>query len=74
MWSAPVSVSANPAANPQTNPDGLPVGLAKTVNTDGRWKGEYVGVTCAACHNNQLTYKGKRIRIDGAGMPAPTKA
>ena len=53
-------------ANPQTNPDGLPVGLAKNVNTEGRWKGEYVGPTCAACHNNQLTYKGKRIRIDGA--------
>jgi cytochrome c peroxidase len=54
------------AANPRTNPDALPIGLAKTVNTDGRWKGEYVGVTCAACHNTQLTYKGKGIRIDGA--------
>jgi hypothetical protein len=54
------------AANPQSNPDALPVGLAKLVNTEGRWKGEYVGVTCSACHNTQLTYKGKRIRIDGA--------
>ena len=25
--------------------------------------GEYVGLTCAACHEGQLTYKGKRIRI-----------
>src|SRR5437016_5268276 len=54
------------AANPRTNPDALPVGLAKTVNTEGRWKGEYVGPTCAACHNTQLTYKGKGIRMEGA--------
>jgi hypothetical protein len=32
---------------------------------DGRWKGEYIGLTCAACHNGQLHYKGKKIRIDG---------
>ncbi len=51
--------------DPQTNPDGLPVGLSKTVTTEGPWKGEEVGLTCAACHNTQLYYKGKRIRIDG---------
>ncbi len=53
------------AANPRTNPDGLPVGLTKTVTTEGRWKGVQVGVNCALCHNAQLTYKGKKIRIDG---------
>jgi hypothetical protein len=52
-------------ANPQTNPDGLPVGLSKTVTTEGPWKGEQVGLTCAACHNTEITYQGKRIRIDG---------
>src|SRR4029450_11693794 len=52
-------------ANPRTNPDGLPVGLAKWAPTDGRWKGEYIGLTCAACHNAQLNYKGKKIRVDG---------
>jgi hypothetical protein len=52
-------------ANPRTNPDALPIGLTKTVIADGRWKGEYIGVACAACHNSQLNYKGKRIRIDG---------
>jgi processive rubber oxygenase RoxA-like protein len=52
-------------ADPETNPDGLPVGLSKTVTTDGPWKGEDVGLTCAACHNTELYYKGKRIRIDG---------
>ena len=53
------------AANPRTNPDGLPIGLTKTVITEGRWKGETVGMTCAACHTTQLNYKGKQIRIDG---------
>jgi hypothetical protein len=53
------------AANPRTNPDALPIGLTKTVITEGRWKGETVGMTCAACHTAQLTYKGKKIRIDG---------
>ncbi len=52
--------------NPRTNPDGLPIGLAKTVLTEGPWKGEQIGLTCAACHNTQLNYKGKKIRIDGA--------
>ncbi len=52
-------------ANPRTNPDALPVGMSKTVVMRGRWKGEYVGLTCATCHVAQLAYKGKRIRIDG---------
>jgi hypothetical protein len=54
------------AANPRTNPDALPIGITKTVLTEGRWAGPpQVGVTCAACHTGQLTYKGKQIRIDG---------
>jgi hypothetical protein len=53
------------AANPRTNPDGFPIGLARTVFTDGRWKGDFVGPTCAACHNTQLNYQGKQIRVDG---------
>ena len=56
-------------ANPRSNPDGLPIGLAKAVVTKQILKdehaGEYVGLTCAACHNAQLNYQGKRIRIDG---------
>jgi len=50
---------------PGTNPDGLPIGISKTVATNPRWKGEYIAITCAACHDSELTYKGKRIRIDG---------
>src|SRR5208283_1624886 len=53
------------AANPRTNPDALAVGLTKTVVTEGRWKGEAIGMNCAVCHTAQLTYQGKRIRIDG---------
>ena len=57
------------AANPATNPDGLPIGLSKTpvpkVLTPDEHTGDYVGFTCAACHNSQLYYQGKRIRIDG---------
>ena len=53
------------AANPKWNPDGLPIGLSKTVTPDGPWKGEDVGLNCAACHNTELFYQGKRVRIDG---------
>lgn len=56
-------------ANPRSNPDGLPIGLSKTLVTKallkGEQTGEQVGLTCAACHNAQLNYQGKRIRIDG---------
>lgn len=52
-------------ANPRTNPDALPIGLSKTVIEQGPWKGEHIGLTCAACHNAQLNYKGQRIRVDG---------
>lgn len=30
-----------------------------------RWEGVEPGVTCAACHDSELFYKGKRIRVDG---------
>jgi mono/diheme cytochrome c family protein len=38
------------------------------------WKGaatgEFAGVTCAMCHNSELRYQGKRIRIDGGNNHA----
>ncbi len=56
-------------ANPRTNPDGLPIGLSRTPMPKAVMAqdhtGDYVGFTCAACHNAQLYYKGKAIRIDG---------
>jgi len=52
-------------ANPRTNPEGLPVGVTKFSVAQGRWKGDQIGLTCGACHNAQLNYQGKKIRIDG---------
>ena len=57
------------ASDPKYNPDGLPIGITKTVVTDGRWKGQWVGLGCAACHTGQLEYKGTKIRIS-AGSAA----
>ncbi len=55
------------AASPY-NPDGLPIGLSKTsisANEVKGWEpGEYAGVTCSACHETELSYRGKRLRID----------
>jgi hypothetical protein len=51
--------------DPQGNPEGLPIGLAKETTAEGRWKGVNVGLNCAACHESELHYKGKRIRVDG---------
>ncbi|MCK5667940.1 MAG: hypothetical protein KAI15_02555 [Gammaproteobacteria bacterium] len=46
-----------PTQASKNNPDGLPVGLTR--NKD------YMGPTCAACHTQQIKYKGQFIRIDG---------
>ena len=57
-----------PAAVSQFNPDGLPIGISKTcvpTAIEGWPAGDYAGVTCAACHEGQLKYKGKVIRIEG---------
>ncbi len=43
------------------NPDGLPVGFVKNTYEGS----DYVGFTCAACHTNQINYKGVGMRIDG---------
>ena len=39
------------------NPDGLPIGFVRA--------DEKLGLTCAACHTQQLKYAGRFIRIDG---------
>jgi processive rubber oxygenase RoxA-like protein len=46
-----------PTKKSKNNPDGLPVGFSS--NKD------YIGLTCAACHTQQIKYQGKYIRIDG---------
>jgi mono/diheme cytochrome c family protein len=53
------------------NPDGLPVGFSRVfVDLSDRkpyscWKGDWVGLTCAACHTGQLRHLGQQIRIEG---------
>jgi hypothetical protein len=57
-----------PTSANKYNPDGLPIGISKTVvatPVKGWPVGDYVGLTCAACHEGQLDYKGKRVRIEG---------
>lgn len=47
------------------NPDNLPVGfVADPVDQPGT--GKWVGLSCAACHTNDVTHKGRTIRIEGA--------
>jgi hypothetical protein len=43
------------------NPDGLPVGFVKDTDDRGAW----IGMTCAACHTNQINFAGKTLQIDG---------
>lgn len=57
-------------ADPKYNPDGLPIGITKTVVPDGPWKGEWVGLGCAACHNGQLEYQGTMISLSGGNNRA----
>ena len=51
--------------DPVYNPDGLPIGVTKTSVAEGRWKGDWVGLTCAACHDAELEYRGTTIKISG---------
>jgi mono/diheme cytochrome c family protein len=44
------------------NPDGLPVGFVKDQGRDRAW----LGFNCAACHTNEVHYKGVAYRVDGA--------
>jgi mono/diheme cytochrome c family protein len=52
-----------PDHNTLKNPDELPVGFVKSV--DSIDKQTWVGLTCAACHTLEISYKNKTIRIDG---------
>lgn len=46
------------------NPAGLPIGFA--LDQDKKSGTAWVGMTCAACHTNQLDYQGTKILIEGA--------
>jgi hypothetical protein len=45
------------------NPDGLPMGFVKDTQPG---EPDAFGLTCAACHTRDLTYRGTRMRVDGA--------
>lgn len=60
-------------------PGRLPVGFAIDTQPDTqfeitrlRWKKPqgareaWVGMTCSACHSNEITFQGKRLRVEGA--------
>lgn len=66
-------------ADASPDPAPLPVGFAIDTQSDQkfsvtklRWKNgqsdkePWVGMNCAACHTNELSYQGKRLRIEGA--------
>lgn len=44
------------------NPDGLPVGFVKDADPE---HGDWVGLTCAACHTAEVHYNNVAIRVDG---------
>jgi hypothetical protein len=52
--------------NAQLNPDRLPLGFVK----DG--ENDWLGLTCAACHTNDIDFGGSTWRIDGAPALADT--
>src|SRR5262245_25606825 len=54
--------------NRASNPDNLPLGFVK----DG--EADQLGLTCSACHTNQVTYLNKAWRIDGGPTDADTWA
>ena len=54
---------ANPLAG---DGDALPIGFVKDVDDHGEW----IGMTCAACHTGRMSYGGRSVLVDGA----PTNA
>jgi hypothetical protein len=56
-----------PDATSALNPHGLPVGMTTSHSRDKSHIGlEMVGFNCATCHVAEVSYRGKRLRIDGA--------
>ncbi|GGC32119.1 hypothetical protein GCM10011504_07890 [Siccirubricoccus deserti] len=47
------------------NPDRLPIGFAIDP-VPQPVTGQWVGLTCAACHTGEVTHRGARIRVEGA--------
>lgn len=55
----------SPNSSTELNPGGLPIGFTlEPVEVPGT--GKWAGLTCSACHTNNITIKGKTVRVDGA--------
>lgn len=53
-----------PMPSSPENPAGLPIGFA--LATDAKTGEGWMGMTCAACHTNQVDYNGTKMLIEGA--------
>ena len=42
-----------------------PLGWVKDSAQSGEIQGDWIGMTCAACHTAEIEYAGRKIRIDG---------
>lgn len=60
------------------NPQGLPIGFTRGTSKNniayGEISGEWLGLTCAACHTGQVEFEGKKYLIDGAPTMADFEA
>lgn len=53
-----------PQGQSKLNPSGLPIGFTITRARNNKPRG--LGLNCAACHTNQVDYKGLNILVEGA--------
>lgn len=53
-----------PQKTSKLNPSGLPIGFSITRARKNKERG--FGFNCAACHTNQINYKGTKLLIEGA--------
>ena len=60
-------------ADPKWNPDGLPIGFVRDKDAASK-TGDWVGLTCAACHTGKVAYKGSEMVVDGAPALADFQA
>jgi len=50
----------------RNNADNLPLGFVKDTGSEGEW----LGLTCSACHTNEVRISGQTLRIDGGPSDA----
>lgn len=59
-----------PQLSDSNNPDGLPVGFVGDEGVGRRW----LGLTCAACHTNEIRFGTTGYRVDGAPTQGDVRA